>query len=158
MEIEKLTKHHKKESFDCGNELLNIFLKKYAIQNQYRYMVGVTYVITKKNLVLAFITLSASSIKKHTLNAKKPYEDIPVLRVARLAVDKAYQNKGFGKKLLKFALLKALKLKEEFGCVGIVVDVKEEAVKFYEKFGFIPVNPLQKHLYQPMYLSIKALS
>jgi len=54
MIIEKLNKNHKKERFDCGNEVLNIFLKKYAYQNQNRYLVGVT----------SFLYLSIKTIEK----------------------------------------------------------------------------------------------
>ena len=158
MIIEKLNRFHKKDEFDCENKLLNDFLKKYAYQNQHRYLVGVTYVIHIDMKIIGYITLSAASIKKVTLNKNKPYEDIPVLRLARLAVDKNYQNQGIGKKLLKFALQKAIELKDSFGCIGIVVDAKEEAIDFYKKYGFIEINSMEKHLTTPMFLSIKKLS
>ncbi|WP_457561235.1 GNAT family N-acetyltransferase [Caminibacter sp.] len=157
MVIEKLNKFHDKEKFDCGNLTLNEFLKKYAYQNQHRYLIGVTYVIHIDNEIIGYITLSASSIKKTNINSKKPYKDIPALRIARLAVDEKHQNKGIGKKLLKFAINKALELKESYGCVGIVVDAKEEAKKFYEKYGFIEIKTLEKHLTTPMYLSMKSM-
>ena len=158
MIIEKLNKFHKKDEFDCGNKFLNEFLKTYAFQNQSRYLVGVTYVIHIDNKVIGYITLTASSIKKISLNKNKPYEDIPILRIGRLAVDKKYQGKGIGKKLLKFAFHKALELKENFGCVGVVVDAKEEAVDFYKKYGFVEINSLEKHLTIPMFLSIKVIA
>ena len=158
MIIEKLNSYHKKEQFDCGNIFLNDFIKKYAYQNQNRYLVGVTYVVHIDNVVIGYITLSASSIKKILLNSKKPYEDIPVLRIARLAIDKKYQNRGIGKKLLKFSFNKALKLKESFECVGIVVDAKENAINFYKHYGFIEIDSLKKHLTTPMFLSIKVFN
>ena len=157
MIIEKLSKRHKRESFDCGNELLNIFLKKYACQNQYRYFVGVTYVIHENNRVIGYITISASSIKKTSLDVKKPYDDVPVLRIGRLAVDTNYQGKKIGERLLKFGIEKALELKEYYGCTGIVVDVKEDAIDFYKNYGFVTMQTLEKHLTTPMYLSIKAI-
>ena len=86
MIIEKLNKYHKKEEFDCGNGFLNDFIKKYAYQNQNRYLVGITYVIHIDNRIIGYITLSASSIKKILINTKKPYDDVPVLRIGRLAV------------------------------------------------------------------------
>ena len=107
--------------------------------------------------IIGYITLSAASIKKVTLNKNKSYEDIPVLRLARLAVDKNYQKQGIGKKLLKFSIQKALELKDSFGCIGIVVDAKEEAVGFYKKYGFIEINSMEKHLTTPMFLSIKTI-
>jgi len=157
MIIEKLNKNHKKERFDCGNEVLNIFLKKYAYQNQNRYLVGVTYVLHKENLIYGYITISVSSIKKSQVLFKKPYEDIPILRIARLAVDIKFQNNGLGKELLKFAINKAIELKNNFGCVGIVVDAKEQAIDFYKKFGFIEIKTFDKHLTSFLYLSIKTI-
>ena len=157
MIIEKLNKYHKKDSFDCGNELLNDFIKKYAYQNQNRYLVGITYVIHIDNVIIGYITLNASSIKKMIVDKNKPYEDIPILRIGRLAVDKSYQNKGIGKKLLKMAFMKSLELKENFGCIGIVIDAKKKAVEFYKKFGFIEIETLDKHLTTPMFLSIKII-
>jgi len=157
MIIEKLSKNHKREDFDCGNNFLNDFLKKYAYQNQIRYLVGVTYVAHIENVVIGYITISASSIKRVSIDNKKPYDDLPVLRVGRLAIDKEYQHKSIGKLLLKFAIKKAIELKENYGCIGIVVDAKEEAKKFYKKYGFIEINTLQKSLTTPMYLSIKTI-
>jgi len=111
---------------------LNIFLKKYAYQNQYQYFVGVTYVIHENIRVIGYITISASSIKKVSLDVKKTYDDIPVLRIGRLAVDRKYQGKRIDERLLKFGIEKALELKEHYGCVGIVVDAKEDAIDFYQ--------------------------
>jgi len=157
MIIEKLSRFHNKENFDCGNPLLNDFLKKYAYQNQNRYLIGVTYVIHIDNKIIGYITISAASIKKVNIQANKPYEDIPVLRIARLAVDKSYQKKGIGKRLLKFTINKAIELKENYGCAGIVVDAKDEAVEFYKKYGFIGMNTFEKHINVSMYLSLKKI-
>jgi len=155
--IEKLSKNHKRGNFDCGNSVLNEFLKKYAFQNQNKYYVGTTYVIVDDdNNVIAYITLSGVSIKKAILKEKYPYEELPALLIARLAVDKRFQKKGLGKKLLIFAIKKALKQAEEVGCIGIVVDAKEEAISFYEKYDFEKI----KNIYpvgQKMFLSMKTI-
>ena len=157
MRIEKLEKGHKKTRFDCGNDVLNSFLKRYAYQNQQRYPVGVTYVAVNDTEVIGYVTLSASSIRKTALDAKKPYEEIPMMRIARLAVDKHFQGHGIGSKLLRFAFDKAKELKERFGCTGVVVDAKEQAVPFYERYGFIKVNTFEKGLTVPMYLSMRVI-
>ena len=94
---------------------------------------GVTYVIHEDIRVVGYITISASSIKRISLDVKKPYDDIPVLRIGRLAVDKNYQGKKIGERLLKFGIEKAIELKEHYGCVGIVVNAKEEAIDFYQQ-------------------------
>jgi len=157
MIIEKLSKYHKKDKFDCENTLLNEFLKKYAYQNQYRHLIGVTYVAHIDNSVIGYITISVSSIKRASIDSNKPYDDIPVLKIARLAIDKLYQKRGIGKKLLKFAIYKAIELKENYGCVGIIVDAKPESVSFYEYFGFVRIKSIEKHIKTSMYLSLKTI-
>jgi len=99
MSIEKLNnKIHKKDNFDCGIEKLNEFLKQFAYQNQNRYYIGTTYVICNdNNEIMAFITLTVSAINKKEINAFKPYKELPVLRIARSAVDKRFQRQGLGK-------------------------------------------------------------
>jgi len=155
--IEKLSKNHKRDNFDCENSFLNEFLKKYALQNQHRYYVGTTYVISDyENNVIAYITLSGISIKKAILKEKYPYEELPALLIARLAVDKRFQGQGLGKQLLILAIKKALKQAEEVGCIGIIVDAKEEAVSFYEKYDFEKIKSIYP-IKQKMFLSLKTI-
>ncbi|WP_456480209.1 GNAT family N-acetyltransferase [Nautilia sp.] len=158
IKIEKLSKVHNKESFDCGDEFLNLFLKRYAYQNQKRYLVGITYVISDiNNDILAYITLSVSSIQKNSIDKNKPYEELPVLLIARLAVDNKYRKQRFGEELLKFAINKALELADNLGCVGIVVDSKPKAVDFYKKYGFEEIKTDTKTFLTKMFLPIKTL-
>jgi len=49
---------------------------------------------------------------------------VPVLGLARLAVDKSAQSMGLGGQLLRFVLKLASKLADEVGCAGVVVDAK----------------------------------
>jgi len=158
IKIEKLSKHHKRENFDCGDEFLNLFLKRYAYQNQRRYLVGNTYVISDiDNNVLAYITMSVSSIRKNMIEKNKPYEELPVLLIARLAVDNKYQKQRLGEELLKLAIKKALELSDNLGCVGIVVDSKPKAIDFYKKFGFQEIKTITKTFTTKMFLPIKIL-
>jgi predicted N-acetyltransferase YhbS len=158
LKIEKLSKYHKKDNFNCGNSFLNVFIKKYAFQNQKRYFIGTTYVISdENNNIIAYVTLSVTSIKKESIEEKKPYDELPVLLIARLAVDKNYQGKGLGKELLKFSITKALGLSEDLGCIGIVVDSKPEAVNFYSQFGFVEIETIPKTYTTKMFLPIKTI-
>lgn len=157
IKIEKLSKIHKKEIFDSGNSFLNEYLKKYALQNQERHHISITYVITDNyNNIIAYISLSTTSIKKIDLKENYPYEYLPALLIARLAVDKRFQKQGLGKELLLFAIKKALKQSIEFGCIGIVVDVKEEAINFYKSYGFKEIKSLYPKQ-SKMFLSIKTI-
>lgn len=87
---------------------------------------------------------------------------MPVLRIARLAVDKRFQGLGLGKKLLGLSFKLALTMKADYGCIGIVVDAKVESVEFYQKLGFISLQTLSGELGdrpQPevLFLSIKSI-
>jgi predicted N-acetyltransferase YhbS len=59
-----------------------------------------------------------------------------VLGLARLAVDRSAQGRGLGGRLLRFVLALAVKMSDELGCTGVVVDAKPDAVDFYAKYGF----------------------
>lgn len=65
-----------------------------------------------------------------------------VLRVARLAVGLDARGVGIGKALLRFGLELAERMRDELGCVGVLVDAKAEAVDFYRSLGFEPVSTL----------------
>ena len=141
--IRALTKNDKKDNFDSGNVELDQFFKKYASQNKFKNYIGSTYVGVIDDMIVGYVTLSASSIKINEyekLQQKLPGYPLPVLRISRLAVDKKYQNNGIGKELLKFALNLSIEQKNMFGCIGLVVDAKDEAVSFYEQYGFETID------------------
>ncbi len=140
IEIRLLQKEDDTASFDCEEPNLNLFLKRYAKQNQFRHYIGTTYVAAYKREVIGYASVSSGSIRVNELNKLKmknlPKYPLPILRLTRLAVDKSYQKKGIGKALLKWVLKLTIEQKEKFGCFGLVVDAKEESVAFYEQYGF----------------------
>jgi GNAT superfamily N-acetyltransferase len=75
--------------------------------------------------------------------------DIPVMLLARLAVDHRDQGKGLGKALLKDAILRTIQAAEIAGLKVLLVHAKDEAAAdFYRKHGFEPVvdDPLKLFL------------
>jgi GNAT superfamily N-acetyltransferase len=64
-----------------------------------------------------------------------------VLRLARLAVDERARGRGIGAQLLRQVFALALGMSSELGGVGVVVDAKPEAVAFYRRFNFLPLDP-----------------
>ena len=67
--------------------------------------------------------------------------------IARLAVDKRYIKQGFGEWLLIDALKKLLIVSETIAFPLVVVDVKEGAIEFYKRFGFVPFLDMPNRLY-----------
>ena len=84
-------------------------------------------------------TLEAENLPE-SQRRKLPDYPLPVLRLARLAVDVTEQNHGVGTALLRHVCHLAIEMSERFGCVGIVVDAKPEAASVYARLGFSPIE------------------
>ncbi|MFY9222439.1 MAG: GNAT family N-acetyltransferase [Blastocatellia bacterium] len=142
-----LTKEHDRKTFDCGVEALNEYLRKYALQNQKKH-ISRTYVSTVENKIVGYYSLAYGHVTPqetpHNISAGLPRYPIPVLLLARLAVDKTFHGKGLGASLLRDALVKAPAAAEIAALRAVVVHAKDETAKaFYERFGFSssPANP-----------------
>src|SRR4030042_1077393 len=128
MEIRALRPRDDRSAFECGDEALDRFFRRYAGQNQFRHHLGVTYVAVDGGRVLGFVTVAPRHVEIDELperaRKKLPRYPLPVLGLARLAVDKQAQATGLGGKLLRFVLELASTMADELGCAGIVVDAK----------------------------------
>lgn len=158
--IELLDKKHRKDSFDCGRELLNNYLKTQAGQDVKRKL-SACFVLPENEThsIQGYYTLSNSSIPLGSLpeNVQKKlprsYNAIPVTLLGRLAIDKRHQGKGIGKILLIDALKKSYDLSKELGSFAVVTDpIDEEAEAFYEKYDFIKLPDSGK-----MFIAMKTL-
>jgi GNAT superfamily N-acetyltransferase len=70
---------------------------------------------------------------------------VPVMVLGRLAVDRAYQERGLGTGLLRDAVLRTLQAAEFGGIRAILVQaISDDAKRFYERHGFVesPVDPM----------------
>ncbi|MCP4691552.1 MAG: GNAT family N-acetyltransferase [Desulfobacterales bacterium] len=161
--IRTLRKNDNRREFQSGQADLDLFLKRFAGQNQFRHHIGVTYIATNEDTLLGYITVAMGSLEADELpnNKKLPAKyPLPILRLGRLAVDARYHGKGIGKQLLGHAFLLALRQRDTVGCIGIVVDAKPEAIKYYQNFGFrligeavegnIKGNPPPKSMFLPI--------
>ncbi len=143
--VRKLTPLDDREAFRSGNIELDRFFGRYAGQNQFRHHIGTTYVaVDEAGAIAGFATVAASEISPETMSAaarrRRPKYPIPVLRLARLAVDERFKGQGVGGMLLRAVFAIAAGMAEDLGCVGVVVDAKPDAVVFYEKLGFVPLE------------------
>ncbi len=144
--IRRLDEDDLRSHFDCGDEALNTYLARYAWQNQRRNRVGVTYVAVDEaqpNVVIGYSTVAVSSIPRASsieLRRLSPYADIPVVLLARLAVDRRFGGRRIGEALLIHAVNLALTLGESVGCRAVIVDAYPMAVSWYAKYGFRPIG------------------
>ncbi len=146
-----LAKSHDRAAFDCGVAPLNDYLKHYAWQNQ-RKSAARTYVATRGLRVVGYYTLAYGSAAFAEAPAKViaglGKYPVPVILLARLAVDAGEKGKGLGAGLLKDALLRTLQAAEIAGLRALLVHAKDDAAKtFYQKFGFEPSPTNPYHLF-----------
>ncbi len=138
--IERLAYRHERERFDCGEPALNAFFQRQAGQLARRGF-GKTYVALADDglTVAGFVTVSAGQVETARLppHLKLPRYPAPILRIGRLAVDRARQGRGTAQHLMAFALQMALEFSRHAGLYAVVVDAKHDRAKvFYERLGF----------------------
>ncbi len=138
--IEKLTVSHEVETFDCGSDALNSYLHRYALLNQ-NNNTAQTYVTCKDKMIMGFYTLAVGSVI-HENTPKRVQEGVakhpvPVMLLARLAVEQRAQGQGLGKALLKNALLRTVEASEIAGIRALLVHAKDDnAMNWYKQFDF----------------------
>ncbi len=142
---------HDLSAFDCGAPALNEYLKKYALVNHQNQSAR-TYVARRGEAVVGYYTLAAGSVSREDTPARVAKglarHPVPIILLARLAVDRAEQGKGLGAGLLKDALLRAVRAADIIGCQAVLVHAKDETARaFYQRFGFEPSPVNELHLY-----------
>lgn len=149
-QVELLASNHDVTQFDCGKHpSLNDWLKRLARMNQASGDTR-TYVIHRDSNVVGYYSLAPGSISRKEATAraaKSAPEPIPVVLLARLALDKSEQHQGLGPALLKNALLRAYAGAEIIGGRAILVHaINEEAANFYREYGFESCPGMEWHL------------
>src|SRR5437016_6417583 len=95
---------HDRRQFDCGAEPLNVYLKQYALQNQKKGIVR-NYVTCRGARIVGYYSLAYGSVAQAdappAVTKGVGRYPIPVMTLARLAVDLHERGKGLGDALLK---------------------------------------------------------
>lgn len=143
-------------SFQCGNEPLNDYIRRYASQDVRKNVTRVFVAIPENDpqKLAGFFTLSAGSVScsnlPEALARKLPRYPIPVALIGRLAVDNQFQGKGLGSILLADACHKVSQASAVLAVAGIIVDAKDQkSISFYEHFGFISLSGQADRLLLP---------
>ena len=132
---------HDRNRFNCGIEALNNYLKVMANQ-QARKDNSRTFVLEDDkdgSSIIGFYTLTMTPIELKALPnslQKKHQSSTSGGLIARLAIDERYKGKGFGEWLLIDALRKLLAASDSVAFPVIIVDAKDGAKQFYERYGF----------------------
>jgi GNAT superfamily N-acetyltransferase len=156
-EVRRLDEKHDRSDFDCGQPMLNEWLRSMAGQFDRRDLAR-TFVAARPgaNVVLGYYSLSSHRVIHHTLPAEAakglPKLDVPVVLLGRLAMDQRVQGQGLGAHLLVDALGRALHISREIGVRAVAVDaIDDSARQFYQKFGFRSLLDDRHHLFMPIH-------
>jgi GNAT superfamily N-acetyltransferase len=141
-----INKKHDREAFDCGEEGLNEFLRRYA-RKSHDLGAAKTFLAiddADSKSILGFYSLSPASLAyartPEIVRRGPARHDVPCFRLARLAVDRRLQGQGMGGQLLLAAGRRCLLASAEVGGVVLVIDAKNEQVAgWYASYGAIPL-------------------
>ena len=144
---EHLTAAHDVSAFDSGTPELDNWLKRRALANE-ALGTSRTYVVIAGGRVVAYYALANGAVAHKDVSAKTRRnmpDPIPVMVLARLAVDSAYQKQGLGSALLKDALLRIIAAAQIAGIRAVLLHaMSDDAKRFYARAGFYecPVDPM----------------
>ena len=142
---ETVSKKHDRETFDCGDEALNEFLRRYARKSHERGGAKTFLAIEDAgDTILGFYSLSPASVDyartPEILRRGLARHEVPGFRLARLAVDRRFQGQGIGGQLLLAAGRRCLWAAAEVGGVVLVIDAKNKGVAgWYAGYGAVPL-------------------
>lgn len=155
--IQRLDRTQNRSDFDCGEPVLNDWLKSKAGQFDRRDL-SRTYVALRPGEldILGYYALSTHRVMHDSLPAEEakrhPKLDVPVVLLGRLAVDLKVQGEGLGAMLLIDALRRAAHISAEIGIRAVEVEaINDAARRFYAKFGFRTLLDDPWHLFIPMH-------
>lgn len=149
--VSKLTASDQVAEFDCGQPALNQLLQRHALVNQ-KAGGSQTYVCCQDDTVVGFYSLAVGSVDPQGTPprvakglARHP---VPVMILARLAVDVEHQGRGLGRALLKDALSRTAQAADIAGIRCVLVHAKGDAARrWYESFDFEPSPTDPYHLF-----------
>jgi predicted N-acetyltransferase YhbS len=156
---ERLHAEHDVARFENGKHpSLDTWLKNRALTSE--GLSARTYVVCPRDMpprVVGYYAISTAMEQRISLPTAKLRrampDQVPLLLIGRLAVDREYQGKGLGADLLHDGVRRCLEASEIAGVRAIITNaIDDDAVRFYQRHGFIP-SPLGERV---MLLPIEA--
>ena len=130
---ELLVAYHRLETFDCGDESLNAWLRERAFRN-----LGDGF---SRTWVVAYYASSTVALVRDEAPGRMRRNQpdlLPAMLLGRLAVDQEHQGKVLAAALLKYVLLKAREVAQITGLRLVLVHAKDGQAACYRHFGFEP--------------------
>ena len=96
------------------------------------------------------------SFPKNYVRGLPPY-DLPLVLLARLAVDRRFTGKGLGHALISEAFKIALRVADDVGCRCIITDAYRNRVDWYARYGFVALEGVSESGPQRMFLDMRTI-
>ena len=145
---EPLSPDHQVNSFACGESVLDEWLKRRALSNQTSGASRTFVVATAEQEVMGYYALAAGAVAHQdatrSIHQNMP-DPVPVMVLARLAIDVRAQGMKLGAALLQDALHRCVLVSQNTGVRAMLVHaLNDRARQFYEHYGFkaSPVHPM----------------
>ena len=144
---ELLAARHRISDFESTEPTLDDCLKRRALKSQ-KSGAARTYVVTSSDEVVGYYSLAVGSVSRNvsvTRVRRNMPEPVPIMLLARLAIDRRWHARGLGRSLLKDAALRTIQAADIVGIRALMVHaISDEAKRFYQYFGFKPseVEPM----------------
>jgi GNAT superfamily N-acetyltransferase len=155
---------HRIDGFDCGKPQLGDWLKGQALANEGRS--ARTYVVVatagaQAGQVVGYYTLATGGVARSEVPGKIRHglpNPVPVMLLGRLAVDARHQGQGLGPAMLKEAMQRTMAIAQAAGVRALLVHaIDDDAVTFYQRYGFILFPADSRTLFLPIETLIAAL-
>jgi len=156
-----LSTDHDFDGFDCGNEILNKWLKEQGHRAQ-QADTARTHVWTEEgsNVVRAYYSIAPTQVMRQEVTGKQAggYSVIPAYLIAKLALDQQLRGQGLGSELLFDAVDLIVRASKVAAGRLIVVDaIDDAAASFYRHHDFVPVKGNPNRLVMTIATAQKAL-
>jgi len=162
--VRPLEEEDEAAGFDCGDEPLNNYLKRHAWTNHAKSSIGVTWIAADESAprtVLGYFTLAMASVPRAAFPRKfvrglPPY-DLPLVLLARLAVDYRFAGRGLGHALISEAFQICIRAADQVGCRAIITDAYRDRIGWYARYGFVAIEGAAEGGPQRMFLDMRTL-
>jgi GNAT superfamily N-acetyltransferase len=152
--VEPLGPQHDRNSFSCGIEALDRYLRTQAGQEARKNVAAPFVLVLPDGIIGGYYTLSATALKlaelpDQTARRLPRYPLVPATLLGRLAVDRRFQGLGYGRFLLADALCRIAR--SEIASFAVIVDAKDAvARRFYQRESFLPLADQPMKLFRPV--------
>lgn len=161
--FDTLSDGHDRKAFCCGEEALDRYFQIQVTQDIRRHLSNCFVIVESATGVVAtYYTLSAASIPLIDIPSEEAkrlprYPTLPAVRIGRLAVDQRFRRRGLGELMLVNAVHRTMR--DAAAAFALLVDAKnDDAVTFYEKYGFRVIAGRPRTLFLPLATAQKILT